>query len=136
MESLGLEPPASGLAEVEVVESSGVKPGSIESGRVESGSVDSESAESARVESATVEPCGGVMTESSGVECIDPSGSRYMAPFDVDDEALMMEDELVARLDCKEEEKKESASVCVCGICLSEHVKVKRVAAFTTCSNM
>lgn len=97
-----------------MIESSGVEIGSAELAGVESGSVDS----------ASVEPCGSVVIRSFDTECIDPSGSGYMAPFDADDEALMMEDEFVERHGWKEDEKTGSASVCVCGTCL-----------FTTCES-
>lgn len=49
---------------------------------------------------------------------VDPSGNGYMAPFDADDEALIMEDEFVERHGWKEDEKMGSVCVCVCGTCL------------------
>lgn len=97
-----------------MIEPSGVEIGSSEHAGVESKSVDS----------TRVEPCGGVVIRSCDTESIDPSGSGYMAPFDADDEALMMEDEFVERHGWKEDEKMESASACVCGTCL-----------FTTCES-
>ncbi|KAH0405428.1 hypothetical protein KCU89_g106, partial [Aureobasidium melanogenum] len=109
MESLDSEPPAARSSEVEMIESSGVGIGSGEHASVESGSV---------------EPCGSVVIWSCDTECINPSGSGYMASFDADDEAFMIEDEFVERHGWKEDRKMESASVRGCGTCL-----------FTTCES-
>lgn len=62
------------------------------------------------------ESCDVGMLESDDGGKTETCGGEWIAPFDVNDEALMMEDEFVARLDWKEDEKKESASVC--GVCL------------------